>query len=98
MKNEELRKVRAAMRDASMAMAQPASDAMRERDYPAAMAWMITSELTHTLYEKASDEELSAMAANMTAPMLLLALTTLLKLPVGDGPNEDEDVDAREPN
>jgi len=38
------------------------------------------------------------MAANITAPMLLLALTTLLKLPVGDGPNEDEDVDAREPN
>lgn len=98
MKNEELRKVRAALRDASMAMAQPASDAMRERDYSAAMAWMIASELTHTLYEKASDEGLSAMAANMTAPMLLLALTTLLKLPVGDGPNEDEDVDAREPN
>lgn len=96
MKNEELQKVRAALHDASMAMARPAADAMSERDYPATMAWLIASKVVHTIHEKATDEELLAMVGEMSTPMLLLGLVALVRAqPADDGA---ESSDARELN
>jgi hypothetical protein len=96
MKNEEQQKVRAALRDVSMAMAPPAADAMTGRGYPTAMAWLIASKVVHAIHEKATDEELLAMVGEMNTPMLLLALTVI----VGGQSEDDEakDGDARELN